>query len=138
MTLRATVPVFTVNDVTATMRWYADHLGFTCEPFPEEPPHLFAILRKDDVEIFLQRLPGYQKPDLFDKREGGVWNAYVRMDSVRPWYEQLRASPNVTIVESLCHREYGQTEFVIKDPNGYVIVFAEWENVGRTSVRPAG
>ena len=35
---------------------------------------------------------------------------------------QLR---DVTMVEPLSHRPYGQTEFVIRDPNGYALVFAE-------------
>jgi hypothetical protein len=29
------------------------------------------------------------------------------------------------MLEPLCHQQYGQTEFVIGDPNGYALVFAE-------------
>ena len=39
---------------------------------------------------------------------------------------KLRAAlPDVTILEPLRHQPYGQTEFVIRDPNGYALVFAE-------------
>jgi hypothetical protein len=31
----------------------------------------------------------------------------------------------VTLLEPLCYQPYGQTEFVIRDPNGYALVFAQ-------------
>jgi hypothetical protein len=29
------------------------------------------------------------------------------------------------MLEPLAHQPYGQTEFVVRDPNGYLLVFAE-------------
>ena len=123
--LYGTVPVFLVGDIASTMRWYVENLGFTTDPFPESPPYHFCILCKDDVQIFLQQLDGYQKPDVYDEREGGVWNAYLRTEGVRALFDALSQRPGVMILEPLCHQPYGQTEFVVRDPNGYAIVFAE-------------
>ena len=107
------------------MRWYVTNLGFSARAVPESPPHHFCILQKDDVGIFLQQLDGYEKPDLYDDREGGVWSAYLEMQGVAELFETLSRLPEVTILEPLCHQDHGQTEFVVRDPNGYTLVFAE-------------
>jgi len=92
---------------------------------PGAPPHNFAILRRDEVVLFLQQLSGYQKPDVYSQREGGVWSAYIQTAGVRALYDSLKGRADVTLVHRLHHQPYGQTEFEIRDPNGYVLVFAE-------------
>jgi catechol 2,3-dioxygenase-like lactoylglutathione lyase family enzyme len=118
-------PVFLVSDIAATMRWYATRLGFDVHGVPEAPPHTFGFLRKDNVEIFLQQFDGYRKPDLYDQREGGVWSVYLQVQGVRQLFAVLSQMHDVTMLEPLCHQPYGQTEFVIRDPNGYALVFAQ-------------
>lgn len=123
--LRSVTPVFLVGDIEATMRWYEGTLGFKTEAVPEAPPHDFCILRKDDVVIFLQQLTGYQKPDLYDEREGGVWSAYLRTEGVHALYQALKERADVTVIQPLRRQPYRQSEFEIRDPNGYALVFAE-------------
>ena len=36
-----------------------------------------------------------------------------------------RSRADVTVVQPLQRQSYGETEFEIRDPNGYVLVFAE-------------
>ena len=124
MKLQGSTAVFLVGDIAATMQWYVTGLGFSAQATPESAPHHFCILRRDEVTIFLQQLDGYQKPDLYDQRVG-VWNVYIDTQGVRKLYELLSRRGDVTIIESLCHQPYGQTEFVVRDPNGYALVFAE-------------
>ena len=121
--LRSSAPCFPVADVGATMRWYEEHLGFTSYPFPKTEPYAFASLVRDEVEIMLQLIEGYQKPDLYHLRSGGVWDAYVRMDGVKEFYESIRE--NVPIIRPLQKQFYGDWEFAVRDPNGYVLVFSE-------------
>jgi uncharacterized glyoxalase superfamily protein PhnB len=116
-------PCFAVADVGATIRWYEDQLGFQSDPFPEREPFVFAILTRDGIEIMLQRVNGYQKPDLYASRDGGVWNAYIRMEGVTEFYESVREK--VEIVQPLRQQPYGMWEFEVKDLNGYILVFAE-------------
>jgi catechol 2,3-dioxygenase-like lactoylglutathione lyase family enzyme len=123
--IKEAVPVFLVADIARTMEWYIDRLGFSARAVPTSPPHSFCILSRDDVTIFLQQLDGYVKADVYDKREGGVWNVYLQTDDVRTLFQALSSFPDVTILDKLGHQDYGQTEFVIRDPNGYVLVFAE-------------
>jgi catechol 2,3-dioxygenase-like lactoylglutathione lyase family enzyme len=126
-TLQQAIPVFLVADIAATMRWYESVLGFTAGAFPIKPPHTFCILRRDDVSIFLQQLDGYEKPDVYHRRSGGVWSAYLRTKGVRALYASLRNSPDLNFAKPLRKQPYGETEFELVDPNGYVLVFAETE-----------
>jgi uncharacterized glyoxalase superfamily protein PhnB len=125
MKLLSTTPVFLVADVAATMRWYQTNRQFDGRAVPESPPHTFGIMSKDDIQIFLQQLEGYEKPDPYKNREGGVWNVYVQMEGVREFFETVSTLGDVTMVERLRRQPYDQIEFAIKDPNGYVLVFAE-------------
>ena len=114
---------FPVADISATIRWYEEQLGFDADPFPSAEPYVFAILRRDEVEIMLQRIDGYEKPYVYDSRSGGVWDAYITVEGVRDLYESLREK--ATIVQPLRQQPYGMWEFEVKDPNGYVLVFSE-------------
>lgn len=118
-------PVFQVADVAATMRWYEENLGFEAFPFPAAPPHAFCILVSGGVEIMLQRLEGQAPLDVYRTRPGGVWHAYLRMDGVQALYEQVRDRPGVVLLERIKRQPYGDTEFVIADPDGHVLVFSE-------------
>ncbi len=121
--LSSVTPCFPVADVGTTMHWYEAKLGFTSDPFPEQEPYVFAMIRRDDVEIMLQGIEGYQKPDLYSQRSGGVWDVYFRMEGVKEFYEMTKDL--VEIVQPLRRQPYGMWEFEVKDPNGYVLVFAE-------------
>src|SRR6185295_11925248 len=90
-------PCFAVADVGATMHWYQERLGFSSDPFPETEPYVFAILFRDHVEIMLQRIEGYEKPELYARRGGGVWDAYIRVNGVKELFEAVRNE--VTIVQ---------------------------------------
>ena len=81
--LESSAACFPVADVGATIRWYEEQLGFKSFPFPQNPPYVFGILQRDDIEIFLQLVNNYQKPDLYRSRGGGVWDVYIRMRGVK-------------------------------------------------------
>ena len=121
--LSSIAPTFAVADVDATIRWYETKLGFTSYPFPEAPPYVFASVCRDQVEIMFQRIEGYQKPDLYHLRGAGVWDAYLRMEGVKEFYEGVKNE--IEIIRPLRKQAYGDWEFEVKDPNGYVLVFSE-------------
>ena len=62
-----------------------------------------------------QRVDGYQKPDLYQLRSGGVWDAYIRMEGVKEFYEAVK--DKVEIRMPLRKQGYGDWEFEVKDPN---------------------
>ena len=120
---QSVTPVFSVNDISATIHWYEEQLGFIGDPFPATEPFVFAILRLDDVMIMLQRIEGYEKPDLYNSRANGVWDAYFHVEGIRDLFESVKGE--ATIVKPLRRQPYGNWEFEVKDLNGYVLVFSE-------------
>jgi catechol 2,3-dioxygenase-like lactoylglutathione lyase family enzyme len=118
-------PVFAVADIGETLEWYQSKLGFRSDRFPPNPPHAFAILFSDHIEIMLQRVENYQRPDIYAARPGGVWDAYIRMSEVKALYERIK--DEVTIVQPLRQQPYRAWEFEVRDPNGYLLVFSEIE-----------
>lgn len=120
--IRSAVPTFLVADIAATARWYVNDLGFTLAgQFPAQEPYVFASLQRDNAELMLLNLADYQKPDLSARRPAGLWDAYFRMSGVAALYETLKDKPFVTM--SLTRRPYGDVEFGVRDPNGYLLVF---------------
>lgn len=126
--LRSAVPTFLVADVAATGRWYADHLGFhTAGHVPDREPYVYASLVREEAGIMLLGLAGYKKPDLTSLRPAGLWDAYVRMEGVRALYETVRDQPFIKL--PLTRQTYGDWEFEVRDPNGYVLVFGGDESM---------
>lgn len=120
--VRSAVPTFLVADVGATARWYATQLDFrTAGTFPEREPYAYASLQRDAAELMLLRLADYQKPDLTARRPEGVWDAYIRTQGVHSLYQLVRDQPFIRM--PLKHQSYGDWEFEVRDPNGYILVF---------------
>jgi catechol 2,3-dioxygenase-like lactoylglutathione lyase family enzyme len=115
---------FPVADIAATIHWYETNLGFTSFTFKGPPPYVFASVWRDWVQIMFQWVEGYQKPDLYHLRNGGVWDAYIRMEGVKEFYEAVR--DKIEIRNPLRKQDYGDWEFEVRDPNGYILVFSEW------------
>lgn len=118
--LRNSTTVFLVGNIEPTMEWYKQ-LGFQSEYYPPG----FAILRRDDIEIFLQQQPGYVAPDDPGRRERDAWNVYIVSDDVKTLYDEYSSLPGVKISRQLCAQEYGMMEFDVIDLNGHRLVFAQ-------------
>ena len=119
--LLSAAPTFLVPDVAITAEWYRVHLGFTASFFPKEPPFVYASLQRDGVEIMLLRQEGYRKPEV--QRAGGVWDAYIRTEGLLEFYGEIRE--HTPLKSELVKRFYGDSEFEVEDPNGYILVFGE-------------
>ena len=96
-------------------------LGFRSEYYPPG----FAILRRDDIEIFLQQQPGYVAPDDSGRRERHAWNVYIITDNVKALFEEYSALPDLKIARQLCTQGYGMIEFDVIDLSGHRLVFAQ-------------
>ena len=68
-------------------------------------------------------LAGYHKADLTPLRPEGLWDAYVRMRGVHSFYDGLRGQTFIKM--PLTKQGYGDWEFEVRDPNGYILVFSE-------------
>ncbi len=119
---RSAVPTFLVADVGETARWYVANLGFTLAGHvPTTEPYVYGSLVRGGAEIMLLRLEDYQKPDLSARRPAGLWDAYIRMDGVHAFFAQCEGKEFVRT--RLQKQRYGDWEFEVRDPNGYILVF---------------
>ena len=118
--LRKSTTVFLVGNIEATMDWYRQ-LGFESRYYPPG----FAILSRNDVEIFLQQQPNYVAPDDPGRRDREAWDVYILTDDVRALYTEYTALPGLNVSRGLCAQDYGMIEFDVEDLNGHRLVFAQ-------------
>ena len=116
------VPTFPVPDVGSAIRWYVERLGFELGgTFPASEPYAYASIHLGPAEIMFLRLPGYAKPDLSVRRPQGIWDAYIRMHGVRDLHAHFEGEAFVRM--PLKKQPYGDWEFEVRDPFGYILVF---------------
>ena len=122
--VKAAVPVLWVKDVAHSLAWYKRILGFDGDGFPPHPPHGFGILRLNDVEIMLQcaEIPVPRTPHPYE------WNVYLRLEGVNMRELHTKLAGLGIVTRRLERMPYGQIEFEIADPDGYVIVLSQEPN----------
>ncbi len=115
-------PQFVVPDVVKTAEFYRDKLGFTILGYFADPP-VFAMVERDDVEIHFGKSDGNEVKVNESVRKGLGTDAYIWVSDIDKLVEEL-TERNVEIIDGPVKRIYEITEVVIKDCNGFQIVFA--------------
>jgi lactoylglutathione lyase len=118
-------PNLVVDDIDASTAFYRDALGFSVvTTVPEEAPFAFVWLRRGGVEVFLNDAKGVGEldPALAARARGGSFTMYVLVTGVDDLYAHVTARAKV--VEPIHTQPYGMREFVVQDPDGYLITFA--------------
>jgi catechol 2,3-dioxygenase-like lactoylglutathione lyase family enzyme len=115
-------PQFIVPDVVKTAEYYRDVLGFQLNGYFLDPP-VFAMVQRDGIEIH------FGKSDTCDYKTNIEYrkitsDAYIRVDDAVKMYEELKAR-GANIIEGPVLRVYGMREVVVKDCNGYLLVFGD-------------
>jgi catechol 2,3-dioxygenase-like lactoylglutathione lyase family enzyme len=125
----AAVPQFTVPDLVQTAEYYRDVLGFQIASYwdgervrsePESPP-LFAILWRDQVQIFFNCA---KQPDVRTGRAEGAYDVYLSVVRIDALAAEL-STRGADIIDGPVERAYGQRELVIRDCNGLIVAFGE-------------
>lgn len=132
--LKSLTPNLVVADVSRSIEFYRDVLGFAVETtVPDAAPYAFAIVRAGDVRIFLNEQKGAAEeyPPFRDRAIGGTLTLFFDVTGIRDLYRDLEE--RVPIVLPLERKWYGVTEFAIADPDGWVITLAEHETAGENA-----
>jgi uncharacterized glyoxalase superfamily protein PhnB len=116
----AAVPVIATADVSSTVRYFEQTLGFTQQWTWGDPP-VYAGVKAGCANIYITHDPDTAAaikerrlaPDIF------LWVNHI--DQV---YDQHRAK-NADIVEQLTARPWGVRQYVVREPNGYHLKVAE-------------
>jgi len=110
-------PMLYTKELTETIAFYTDVLGFECLAFEEEWG--WASLRKDNVEIMLA-CPNEHIPFLKPAFTGSL---YISTGEVNELWDKYRHTCKVCYeIENF---NYGMREFAIYDNNGYLLQFGQ-------------
>ena len=121
MKIHASAPHFFLADLRRAVRFHVDVLGFDEPPLWDDPPVL-AMLSRDGLVVMLNQARGRPPwpnglEDCRDRNFG--------VDAVDAFHEAVR-DRGVGIVHGPEVRGlYGMKEIGIRDPDGYMLVFAE-------------
>src|SRR5262245_342490 len=131
-TICSIAPFFIVADVTATLSFYQDMLGFEVVfrgPTPED--EFFGIVRRDGAMIMLKALGVIsdgkevivEPVPNFGREPAFAWDAYLEVPDPDALATEF-ASRGVPFCVPLTDRgDDGVRGFVIKDPDGYGLFF---------------
>jgi uncharacterized glyoxalase superfamily protein PhnB len=117
--IRQIAPQFFTTDLTATLRYYSERLGFECVGTWQDPP-VYAIVARDEHRIhFRCAEPPTQHPDKYDDE---LLDAYLFVDDADALYAEYSAR-GVAFARALADTLWHSREFVVKDCDGRLLAF---------------
>ena len=120
-------PNLVVDDVARSIAFYRDQLGMQMGmSVPDQPPYVFASVVHGPVEIFFNAREAVAEdfPQMLTHGIGGALSLYLEVDDVDGLYRDLSAK-GVKIVMEPKTQFYGMREFMIADPDGWLLMFAQ-------------
>lgn len=124
---RELAPMLLVDDVDGALAWYQDVLGAKLQyKLPDDPPFEWVSILLDGVEIMLARKQAAKEWYTEAVKSADTpanCIVYIYVESVDALYEKIK--DKVKVVMKPADQYYGMREFVIKDPFGFILIFAE-------------
>ena len=127
MNAKKLTPNLVVHNVEESLRFYENVLGFTREMVvPDQSPFVFASVKSGDVELFFNDLNHVlsDRPEMKGKPLASISSSFIEVDNVEAVLRKVEAA-KVKLVMPLTEQWYGMKEFVIADPDGHLLIFAE-------------
>ena len=122
-------PYFVVTDVSISIGFYRDLLGFTVVHAEGAPAPFFAILHREGAMLFVKSEDGIApmpNPSLHPHLR---WDAYCYTPEPGALAAEF-ASRNVRFSGSLTNTSDGLRGFELADPDGYVLFFGRPQQDG--------
>lgn len=139
----ALVPEFAVSDFVTSRAFYCDVLGFTC--VYDRPEEGFAYLALGQAELMIDQIGAGRT---FDDGHlpsrypfGRGLNVQIEVQEIAPMLTALGAANNALYLEPedkwyrKGDKEVGNRQFVVADPDGYLLRF--FESLGERDHSPA-
>ncbi len=121
------IPNLMVEDVNYTVDYYENILGCfeLIATDPKEGKFDWAMMRSEEADIMFQSREslGGVIPDFKNKEIGATLVIYIEVDNVEELYNLIKNK--VDVIEELNTTSYGMKEFLVRDCNGYILVFAQ-------------
>jgi catechol 2,3-dioxygenase-like lactoylglutathione lyase family enzyme len=128
----ALIPELCCSDIERSLRFYIDVLGF--DVIYERPDEGFAFLEREGAQIMLEQYRESERTWLAGPLEhpyGRGINLQIEVSEVAPLHAAVTASSARILVplEDVWYRvgdvEMGNRQFVVLDPDGYLLRFAQ-------------
>jgi catechol 2,3-dioxygenase-like lactoylglutathione lyase family enzyme len=115
------IPVVFVSDVTAAAEFYRDQLGFAID-FLHGHPAFYASVSRDEARLHLRFV--HQPAFTAGVREQEqLLSAFVMVANVKALFAEYDTR-NVAFVHRLKKEPWGQSSFIVRDPDGNWLCFA--------------
>jgi catechol 2,3-dioxygenase-like lactoylglutathione lyase family enzyme len=118
--ITSAAPQLLVDDFAASIDFYERRLGFTRDFVYEG---FYASVSRDGAVIHLKCAPKLEA-ERAHRRAGEHLDAYLSVVGIDDLHGEL-AGRGAPIVEPLERRPWGTRDFYVRDPDGYVLCFAE-------------
>jgi catechol 2,3-dioxygenase-like lactoylglutathione lyase family enzyme len=123
------VPEFSVSDFERSLRFYVDLVGF--EALYARPERAFAYLSLGGAELMIERTSGTWSTGPLEPPYGRGINFQIMVTDLAGLHARL-VGADYPIMVPLEERWYrrgdlfdGQRQFLVQDPDGYLLRFAE-------------
>ena len=117
--IRRIAPQFFSMDISRTLAYYKDKLGFECMSTWQDPP-VYAIVARDGQAIhFRCAEPPTANPD---KYEDELLDAYLQIEDADGLCAEY-AARGVEFTRELGNTPWNSREFVVKDCDGRLLAF---------------
>ena len=123
--MKKLTPNLLVSDVKASEEFY-EKLGFKADVLiPDENNPFWTSMSCGDVEIMLQdKVNAENDYPLFSNKElGATLTLFIETTRIQELYK-ITKDNNFTIFNDMHETPYATHEFLISDPDGYVLCFA--------------
>ncbi|MES1042386.1 bleomycin resistance protein [Peribacillus simplex] len=127
--LNTLVPELSVSDINKSLNFYLNILSFKIEY--QRPEDKFAMLSLNDCQIMIEEINGYWQTGELSYPFGRGINFQITVSDINELYKSLRKHQypiKMEIQENWYRADTklrGQKEFLIMDPDGYLLRFVQ-------------
>ncbi|WP_244923470.1 bleomycin resistance protein [Peribacillus butanolivorans] len=127
--LNTLVPELSVSDINKSLNFYLNILSFKLEY--QRPEDKFAMLSLNDCQIMIEEINGYWQTGELSYPFGRGINFQITVSDINELYKSLRNHQypiKMEIQENWYRADTklrGQKEFLIMDPDGYLLRFVQ-------------
>ena len=126
----ALVPELSCADLDRSLKFYTEVLGFTL--YFARPENGFAYLAREGAELMLEQSNGFWQTAPLHPPLGRGINFQIRVSDAAALAAHLETrgvalfAPLETNWYRMNDQLRGQREFLVQDPDGYLLRFSEW------------
>ncbi|MGX2959813.1 bleomycin resistance protein [Peribacillus sp. JNUCC 23] len=125
MKFNSLIPELSVKDIRESKEFYLNILGFQLEY--ERIEEQFAFISLNGAQLMLEQYNGYWKTGKLEDPFGRGINFQIKVENVDVLLQNLKQY-NILLFRDVMTNTYSgftQKEFLVQDPNGYLLRFSQ-------------